>query len=72
MMIIYMVDACFDSNAYLYHLPVFSAMIFAFDTAARREMLTVPPPPPLPANGHGRKSNSAGRLMVGRAGATIR
>jgi O-antigen ligase len=38
MILIYVVDGLFDSNAYLYHLPVFSALIFAFDMAVRREM----------------------------------
>jgi putative inorganic carbon (HCO3(-)) transporter len=59
MMIIYMIDACFDSNAYLYHLPVFSALICAFDMAVRREMPALGAPQPFTAN-HGR-SNFAGR-----------
>jgi hypothetical protein len=50
MIVIYMVDACFDSNAYLYHLPVFSAMIFAFDRAVRREMTITAVPQSPPAN----------------------
>jgi O-antigen ligase len=42
MMIIYIINGCFDSNAYQYHLPVFSALIFAFHTGVRREMAAAP------------------------------
>jgi O-antigen ligase len=46
MIVIYIVDACFDSNAYLFHLPVFSALICAFDMAVRREIPVLPAPHP--------------------------
>jgi O-antigen ligase len=65
MMIIYIINGCFDSNAYQYHLPVFSALIFAFDTAVRREMAAAPrtgAPQPLRDGNGGAMKRVAHRL----------
>jgi O-antigen ligase len=38
LMVIYSLNGLFDSNAYLYHLPVFTGLCFALRTAAAREL----------------------------------
>jgi O-antigen ligase len=65
MILIYIVDACFDSNAYLFHLPVFSALICAFDMAVRREMPVLTSPQCFTAKGRGQSTSVISGAQMG-------